>query len=105
MDIPAVKIQLAAILQHLPGDYSQQAARKLMLAFENYKQIARSLVNNYSVIRSGVHSEFEDIEADIKMAIKGTPKKEAALRFGEARKHMEHDIKHILGVNEQQLDR
>jgi hypothetical protein len=72
-----------------------------MLAVENYKQIARSLVNNYSLIRSGVHTEFDDIEEDIKSAIRGTPKKEAELRFGAARRHMEHDINHILAVDEQ----
>jgi hypothetical protein len=32
MDIRAVKVPLAAILQHLAADYSQQTARKLMPA-------------------------------------------------------------------------
>ena len=101
MDIREVKTRLTAILQNLPASYSQNSARKLMLAFENYKQIARSLVNNYSIIRSGVRSEFDELEADIKTAIKGTPKKEAELRFDAARKNMENDIKHILAIDEQ----
>jgi len=101
MDIREVKTQLTAILQNLPTYYSLNGARKLMLSFENYKHIARSLVNNYSVIRSGVRSEFDDIESDIKLAIKGIPKKEAELRFGEAKRHMADDINHILAVDEQ----
>ena len=103
MDIREVKTQLTAILQNLPTYYSQNSARKLMLSFENYKQIVRSLVNNYSIIRSGIRSEFDDIEADIKSAIRGTPKKEAELRFGAARRNMEHDINHVLSVDEQGL--
>jgi len=101
MDIREVKTQLTAILQNLPTHYSQIGARKLMLSFENYKQLARSLVNNYSIVRSGVHSEFDEIEADIKTAIRGTPKKEAELRFGAAKRNMEENIKHILAVDEQ----
>lgn len=101
MDIREVKTQLMAILQNLPAYYSQNGARKLMLAFENYKQIVRSLVNNYSIIRSGVRSEFDDIESDIKWAIKGTPKKEAESRFADAKRHMEDDIKSILAVDEE----
>ena len=101
MDIREVKTQLTAILQNLPIHYSQNSARKLMLSFENYKQIARSLVNNYSVVRSGIHSGFDEIEADIKTAIKGTPKKEAELRFGAAKRNMEGNINHILAVDEQ----
>ena len=105
MDIREVKTRLTTVLQNLPTSYSQNSARKLMLSFENYKQIARSLVNNYSIIRSGVHSEFEDIESDIKWAIKGTPKKEAELRFGASRRHMEDAIRHILSVDEEEFKR
>jgi len=98
MDIREVKAQLSAILQNLPTHYSQIGARKLMLSFENYKQLARSLVNNSSAVRSVIRSEFDDIEADIKQAIKGTPKKEAESCFGTAKRHIAVNISGILTV-------
>jgi hypothetical protein len=98
MDVTETKAQLTAILQNLPTDYSQNGARKLMSAFENYKHIARALLNNSANIRAGVHSEFDDIELAIRLAIKGTPKKEAESCFAEARNHMMGGMAHIIAA-------
>jgi hypothetical protein len=52
--------------------------------------------NRQAALLSGVQSEFNDIELDIRWAIKGTPKKEAEARFGEAKRHITEDINSIL---------
>jgi hypothetical protein len=81
MDLHEAKTQLTAIRDNLPTDYSINSARKLMSSFENYRQISQALGRALSRAKSGIRSEFEDIEWDIRSAIKGTPKKEAESRF------------------------
>ena len=100
MDSDELGKQLRAIRDNLPMSYSQQGARKLMSSFENYKQVVQSLGNRHSNLLSGIHSEFGDIEFDIRWAIKGTPKKEAEARFTEAKRHITDDIRSILAVLE-----
>jgi hypothetical protein len=96
MDSTEAKTRLTAIRDNLPMNYSQNSARKLMSSFENYKHVVQDLGNKNSTILSGVHSEFSEIESDIKRAMIGTPKEEAESRFGEAKKHMMDDINRIL---------
>jgi hypothetical protein len=96
--INEAKIRLKAIRDHLPADYSQNAARNLMSSFENYRQISKALGRSISRSESGIRSEFEDIEADIRTAIKGTPKKEAASAFNQARQQIIDDINLIVAV-------
>ena len=91
-----MKTQLTAIRDNLPLHYSLQSARKLMSSFENYKQVLQAMGNRQAALLSGVQSEFNDIELDIRWAIKGTPKKEAEARFGEAKRHITEDINSIL---------
>ena len=91
-----MKTQLTAIRDHLSLHYSPQGARKLMSSFENYKRVVQAMGNRNSALLSGVRSEFEDIEFDIRWAIKGTPKKEAETRFAEAKRHITEDINSIL---------
>ena len=98
MDPNEVKMQLTAIRDYLPASYSQNSARKLMSSFENYKRVAQGLGNNYSNLLSGVRSDLSDIELDIRLAIKGTPKKEAESRFSEAKRHITDDINSILAT-------
>src|SRR5580698_9871124 len=98
MNLDEAKTRLAAIRDNLPPDYSMNSSRKLMSSFENYKQISQALGRNLSRIKSGIRSEFEDIEWDIRSAIKGTPKKEAESRFGQAKRHITEDINRILAV-------
>ena len=96
MDSNELKGKLTAIRDNLPMHFSQNSARKLMASFENYKRVTQTLGNNYSNLLSGVQSEFSDMEFDIRCAIKGTPKKEAGLRFQEAKRHITDDIDSIL---------
>ena len=96
METAEVKTQLTAIRDNLPLHYSLQSARKLMSSFENYKQVLQAMGNRQAALLSGVQSEFNDIELDIRWAIKGTPKKEAEARFGEAKRHITEDINSIL---------
>ncbi len=96
MNLHEAKAQLTAIRDNLPADYSMNSARKLMSSFENYKQISQGLGRDLSRQKFGIRSEFEDIEWDIRTAIKGTPKKEAASRFTQAKKHITEDINNIL---------
>ena len=98
MDLQQAKIQLTAIRDNLPPDYSMSGARKLMSSFENYKQISQGLGRDLSRIKLGIRSEFEDIEWDIRSAIKGTPKKEAESRFSLAKKHITEDINNIIAI-------
>lgn len=98
MDLGEAKPQLTAIRDHLPADYSQQAARKLMSSFENYRQISQALGRGLSRAKSGIRSEFEDIEKEIRTAIIGTPKKAAESAFSQARRQITDDINLILAV-------
>ena len=99
MNLDEAKTHLTAIRDHLPADYSQQAARKLMSSFENYRQISLALGRIVPRASTGIRTEFEDIERDIRTAIVGTPKKEAQKRFTEARQHITDDINLILAVD------
>lgn len=96
MDSTEAKTRLTAIRDNLPINYSQNSARKLMSSFENYKQVTQALGNKYAAVLSGVQMKLNDIEIDIREAIKGTPKKEAESRFGKAKKHLTEDINSIL---------
>jgi hypothetical protein len=102
MDLQQAKTQLTAIRDNLPPDYSMNSARKLMSSFENYKQISRGLGRDLPRQKSGIRSEFEDIEQHIRTAIKGTPKKEAEINFTQAKKHITEDINKIIEVNIEQ---
>ncbi len=90
--------QLTAIRDYLPADYSQQAARKLMSSFENYRQISQALGRSIPRASTGIRTEFTDIEEEIRTAIKGTPKKESESAFTLARQHITEDINRILVV-------
>ena len=96
METAEVKTQLTAIRDNLPLHYSLQSARKLMSSFENYKQVLQAMGNRQAALLSGVQSEFNDIELDIRWAIKGTLKKEAEGRFAEGKRHIAEDINSIL---------
>ena len=98
MNISEAQTQLTLIRDHLPAEYSLQAARRLMSSFENYRQISLSLGRSVSRINTGIRTEFEDIEGDIRMAIKGTPKKTSESAFIQARRHITDDINLILAV-------
>lgn len=98
MDLQQAKAQLTAIRDNLPPDYSISGARKLMSAFENYKQVSRGLGRDLGRQKLGIRSEFDDIEQDIRSAIIGTPKKEAESRFGQAKKNITEDINKIIAV-------
>jgi hypothetical protein len=98
MNLDEAKTQLTAIRDHLPADYSQQAARRLMSSFENYRQISQALGRVVPRASTGIRTEFGDIEGDIRTAIIGTPKKAAESAFTQARRHMTDDINQILAV-------
>jgi hypothetical protein len=98
MDLHEAKTQLTAIRDNLPADYSMNSARKLMSSFENYRQISQALGRSLSRTKSGIRSEFEDIEGAIRTAIKGTPKKAAESAFSQARREITGDINLILAV-------
>jgi hypothetical protein len=102
MNLNEAKAQLTTIRDNLPPDYSMNSARKLMSSFENYKQISQALGRDLSRIKSGIRSEFEDLESDIRLAIKGIPKKEAESRFSQAKRHITDDINSILAVEMQE---
>ena len=99
MNLPEAKTQLTAIRDNLPAAYSMSGARKLMASFENYKQISKALGRELPRTNSGIRSEFEDIEWDIRTAIKGTPKKEAGSCFNQAKRHIADDINIILSIS------
>jgi hypothetical protein len=96
MTLDEAKTQLTAIRDHLPADYSQQAARKLMSSFENYRQISQALGRSIPRASTGIRTEFGDIEGNIRTAIIGTPKKAAESAFSQARRHITDDINQIL---------
>jgi hypothetical protein len=99
MDLHEAKTQLTAIRDNLPTDYSINSARKLMSSFENYRQISQALGRGLSRTKSGIRSEFDDIERDIRSALIGTPKKEAESRFRQAKRHITDDINSILAAD------
>jgi hypothetical protein len=99
MNLGEAKIQLTAIRDHLPADYSQQAARKLMSSFENYRQISQALGRIVPRASTGIRTEFEDIEREIRTAIIGTLKKAAESAFSHARLQIIDDINRILAVD------
>jgi len=99
MNLHEAKTQLTVIRDNLPADYSMNSARKLMSSFENYRQISQALGRGLPRAKSGIRSEFEDIEWDIRSAIKGTPKKEAESAFSMAKRHITDDINSILAVD------
>lgn len=96
MTLPEAKAQLTAIRDNLPADYSMNSARKLMSSFENYKQISQALGRNLTRIKSGIRPDFEEIEGEIRIAIKGTPKKAAESAFSVAKRQITDDINNIL---------
>jgi hypothetical protein len=103
MDLQQAKTQLTAIRDNLPPDYSMSSARKLMSSFENYRQISQALGRSLPRHKLGIRSEFEDIEWDIRSAIKGTPKKEAESSFSQAKKQITEDINKIIATPHQSL--
>jgi hypothetical protein len=99
MNLPEAKTQLTTIRDNLPAAYSMSGARKLMAAFENYMQISKALGRLLPRTNSGIRSEFEDIEQEIRTAIKGTPKREAEASFTQAKRHITADINIILSIS------
>jgi hypothetical protein len=99
-----VKIQLTAIRENLPPQYSQSGARKLMSSYENYKHILQVLGHSYSSISSSVRAALPDIETGIREAIKGTPKKEAEESFSQAKRLMTEGINSILLADAKKLE-
>ena len=91
-----VKIQLTAIRENLPPQYSQSGARKLMSSYENYKHILQVLGQSYSSISSATRAALPDIETAIRQALKGTPKKEAEECFSQAKRLITDGINSIL---------
>ena len=94
-----VKIQLTAIRDNLPQQFSQNAARGLMSSYENYKHILQVLGQSYSSISNAVRSALPEIETSIRQAIKGTPKKEAEAHFNQAKAQITGGINSILFKN------
>ena len=98
-----VKIQLTAIRENLPLQYSQSSARRLMSSYENYKHILQVLGQSYSSISSAVRVALPDIETAIRQAIKGTPKKESEECFSQAKRQMTEGINSILLADAKKL--
>jgi len=96
MTTSEVKIQLTAIRENLPHQYSQSGARKLMSSYENYKHILQVLGHSYSSISSAIRAALPDIETAIRQAIKGTPKTTAEESFSQAKRQMTEGINSIL---------
>src|SRR3984957_7572126 len=99
-----VKIQLTAIRENLPAQYSQSAARKLMSSYENYKHILQVLGHSYSSISSAVRAALPEIETAIRQAIKGTPKKESEECFSRAKRMMTEGINSILLADAKKME-
>jgi hypothetical protein len=98
MNLAEAKTQLTAIRDNLPTAYSINSARKLMSSFENYRQISQAMGRDLARTKLGIRSEFEDIEWDIRSAIKGAPKKEAESAFTQAKRQITADINQILAA-------
>src|SRR5882757_10778967 len=99
-----VKIQLTAIRENLPLQYSQTGARKMMSSYENYKNILQVLGQSYSSISSSVRAALPDIETGIRQAIKGTPKKEAEQCFSRVKRQMTEGINSILLADAKKME-
>ena len=99
-----VKIQLTAIRENLPLQYSQSGARKMMSSYENYKHILQVLGQSYSSISSPVREALPEIEAGIREAIKGTPKKFAEQCFIRAKRQMTEGINSILLADAKKME-
>jgi hypothetical protein len=99
-----VKIQLTAIRENLPLQYSQSGARKLMSSYENYKHILQALGQSYSSISSSVRAAVPDIETAVSQAITGTPKKAAEECFSRAKRQMTEGIDSILLADAKKLE-
>jgi hypothetical protein len=99
-----VKIQLTAIRENLPVQFSQSAARRLMSSYENYKHILQVLGQSYSSISSPTRAALPHIETAIWQAIKGTPKKEAEEFFGQAKRQITEGINSILLADAKKQD-
>jgi hypothetical protein len=91
-----VKIQLTAIRDNLPLQFSQNAARRLMSSYENYKHILEVLGQSYSSISTAVRAALPEIGTSIRQAIKGTPKKEAEESFNQAKWQIMEGVNSIL---------
>jgi hypothetical protein len=91
-----VKIQLTAIRENLPQQFSQTAGRRLMSSYENYKHILQVLGHSYSSISAAVRGTLPEIETAIRQAIKATPKKEAEECFNQAKRQITEGINEIL---------
>ncbi|HEY4335472.1 MAG TPA: hypothetical protein VGM89_06230 [Puia sp.] len=91
-----VKIQLTAIRDNLPLQFSVSAARRLMSSYENYKHILQVLGQSYSSISAAVRAALPEIETAIRQAIKATPKKEAEEHFSQAKRRITQGIDSIL---------
>ncbi|GGB18812.1 hypothetical protein [Puia dinghuensis] len=98
-----VKVQLTAIRENLPLQYSQSGARKMMSSYENYKHILQVLGQSYSSISSPVRSALPEIETAIRQAIRGAQKKEAEECFSQARRQMIEGINSILLADARKL--
>ena len=96
MTTSEVKIQLTTIRDNLPPQYSQSGARKLMSSYENYKHLIQVLGQSYSSISSAVRGALPGIEAAIRQAIAGTPKKESEECFRQGRQQITEGINSIL---------
>jgi hypothetical protein len=99
-----VRIQLTAIRENLPLQYSQTSARKMMSSYENYKHILQVLGQSYSSISSSVRAALPDIETAIRQAIKGTPKKASEECFNQAKRQMTEGINSILLADAKKLE-
>jgi len=100
-----VKIQLTAIRDNLPRQFSQNAARRLMSSYENYKHILQVLGQSYSSISNAVRGALPGIETSIRQAIKGTPKKEAEEHFSQAALQITEGIDSILLADAKKQER
>jgi hypothetical protein len=96
MTTEEVKIQLTAIRDNMPPQYSQSGARKLMSSYENYKHTLQVLGQSYTSISSSVRGALPEIELVIRQALKGTPKKEAEEAFGFAKRMITEGVNSIL---------
>jgi hypothetical protein len=94
-----VRVRLTAIRENLPAQFSQSAARRLMLSYENYKHILQVLGQRYPSISAGVWAALPEIEMGIREAIKGTPKKAAEECFGKAKGEITEGINGILAAD------
>ena len=99
-----VKIQLTAIRENLPAQFSQNAARRLLSSFENYRHILQVLGHSYASIGASVRAALPDIDSSIRQAIKGTPKKDSEECFSQAKRQITEGINSILLADAKKLE-